>query len=66
MIPKIIQGYKAAVTRKLGFSLWQRSYFDNIVKSDDELQNIQRYIQNNPVTWEQDRFFCKLTAYHRP
>jgi len=63
MVPKIVQGYKAAVTRKLGFSLWQRSYFDIIVKDDEELQHIQRYTQNNPITWQRDRFFCKLISY---
>ncbi|MCL2445715.1 MAG: transposase [Oscillospiraceae bacterium] len=59
MIPKIVQGYKAAVTRKVGFSLWQRSYFDSIVRDNKELQHIQHYIQNNPATWEKDQFFCK-------
>jgi len=59
-IPKIVQEYKAAVTRKIGFSLWHRSYYDNIIRDDDQLEIIRHYIKTNPATWEKDRFFCKL------
>jgi len=55
-IPAIVQAYKASVTRKLGFSLWQRSYWDNIVRSREDHVAIKRYIQNN-ATWEKDRFY---------
>jgi len=58
MLPLIIQAYKAAVTRKLGFSLWQRSYYENILHDKEEAELIRRYIENNPATWEKDRFYC--------
>ena len=34
--------------------LWQRNYYERIVRDDAALQKIQRYIQNNPVTWQTD------------
>ena len=34
--------------------LWQRNYYEHIVKDDFGLQKIQAYIQNNPSTWQAD------------
>jgi REP element-mobilizing transposase RayT len=33
--------------------LWQRRYFDRVVRSDRELSNIHEYIETNPYRWEQ-------------
>ena len=60
IIPKslgsIIRSYKAAVTRecrKYGhydFG-WQRNFYDRIIRSDKELNNIRDYIHNNVLQW---------------
>ncbi|HEX3044891.1 MAG TPA: transposase [Bacillota bacterium] len=34
--------------------LWQRNYYEHIVRSDDELFRIQNYIINNPIVWSRD------------
>jgi putative transposase len=34
---------------------WQRSFFDRIIRSDKEMENITNYIVNNPYNWEKDR-----------
>ncbi len=55
LLPKIIQQFKASVTRTIRATLgdysfdWQRSYYDHIVRNDRALENIRRYIANNPV-----------------
>jgi len=56
-LSSIVRAYKAAVTRRIGFSLWQRSFFDNILHDDDERRCIEEYIFKNPATWEKDRFY---------
>jgi len=53
-----IRTFKTLATKELGFSLWQRSYYDNIVHDDEEYVVIKRYIASNPITWEKDRFYC--------
>ena len=35
--------------------LWQRNYYEHIVRNDDELNRIREYIVNNPLQWEMDR-----------
>lgn len=36
--------------------LWQRNYFEHIIRSEISLGVISRYIKNNPVNWEKDCF----------
>jgi REP element-mobilizing transposase RayT len=34
--------------------LWQRNYYDHIVRDDDDLNRIREYIRDNPKNWETD------------
>lgn len=61
-IPSIVRSFKAAVTRKInqicqhkGTSLiWQRNYYEKIIKDEEMLNNVREYIINNPHNWEKD------------
>lgn len=37
--------------------LWQRNYFEHVVRNEHSLQKIVTYIQNNPRQWTEDRFY---------
>ena len=37
--------------------LWQRNYWEHVVRNDEELNKIREYIRNNPYTWEEDRLY---------
>jgi REP element-mobilizing transposase RayT len=57
----IIAGFKAAVTtkintleRKPGRKIWQRNYYDHIIRNPKELDEIRLYIEANPLNWHQD------------
>jgi putative transposase len=55
----VIRTYKGAVTtacrrEELGWFGWQRNYYDRIVRNDRELDNIRRYIFENPERWALD------------
>ena len=65
VIPKsigsIIRTFKAAVTRKvhdcndmIRQSIWQRNYYDHIIRDDVSLFFIQQYIELNPMLWHLD------------
>jgi len=57
-IPNMVQGLKGAVTRKIGFSFWQRSYHDHIIRNEADYLRIWQYIDENPAKWEEDRYYC--------
>jgi putative transposase len=39
--------------------LWQRNYYENIIRDENSYLRIAKYIENNPVKWCQDKFYCK-------
>lgn len=47
--------------RSLGYmkfdKLWQRNYFERVVRSEQELSNIREYIVENPKNWKKDKLF---------
>ena len=58
-----IAGFKSAVTKrskalseKSQKSVWQRNYYDHIIRNDDDLVRVREYIINNPAHWHKDRF----------
>jgi REP element-mobilizing transposase RayT len=40
---------------QIGTPVWQKSFYDRIVRNERELERIQKYIFYNPIQWEQDR-----------
>jgi transposase len=37
--------------------LWQRSFYEHIIRDDKDYERIASYIENNPLQWELDRFY---------
>jgi hypothetical protein len=35
--------------------LWQRNYYDRIIRNDTEMDRIRHYIINNPAQWDKDK-----------
>ncbi len=35
--------------------VWQRNYYEHIIRDRESLNKIQKYIINNPLSWENDR-----------
>jgi REP element-mobilizing transposase RayT len=53
----IIRGFKSAVSRQMGFSVWQRDMYEHIIRDANDYWRIIKYVENNPTTWETDRFY---------
>ena len=58
-ISNMVQGLKGAVTRRLGFSIWQRSFHDHIIRDEAEYQRIWLYIDENPQRWNEDCYYTE-------
>ena len=54
-IGKIIRSWKTLTSKAAGFSIWQRSYYDHIIRNEQEYMEIARYIEGNPGKWCEDR-----------
>lgn len=56
-VSQIIQQFKGAVTKQAGFPIWQSRFYDHVVRSEKDLQDIVTYIENNPARWAEDEYF---------
>jgi putative transposase len=61
-LPTIVRLYKAAVTRRInevrnapGVPIWQRNYYEHIIRDQASLDRIRAYIADNPSRWASDR-----------
>ena len=60
LLSKVIKSFKNAVTKDIkeispdADFRWQRSFYDHIIRDDEGLEEIRRYIVQNPLKWELD------------
>ena len=58
-ISTIVRHMKGFATRNIGYSVFQKSFHDRIIRNDVEYQMVWQYIDNNPALWEQDCFYTE-------
>ena len=51
-IGSIIRGFKIGVTLQMGYSPWQRNYYEHIIRTRESYARIVQYIAQNPVRWQ--------------
>ena len=56
-ISRVIKQFKGSITKKIGVSIWQRSYHDHIIRNEQDYCRIAEYIENNPAKWMEDIYF---------
>jgi len=54
-----IRGVKTLNWTPFNGKLWQRNYWEHIIRDEQSYQTISDYIINNPSKWEYDKFFIK-------
>jgi putative transposase len=60
-LPEIVRAFKSYSARQVnylrhtpGSPVWQRNYYERVVRNEDELRQMAAYILNNPLGWETD------------
>jgi putative transposase len=61
-LPEIVRAFKTFSARRInaargttGEAVWQRNYYEHIIRNDVSLNRIREYIIDNPLRWESDR-----------
>jgi REP element-mobilizing transposase RayT len=56
-----VAGFKSAATKRinairstLGLPVWQRNYYEHVIRDEDDLDRVRRYIAENALRWEED------------
>lgn len=57
----LVGGFKGMVTKQINAHrgipdapVWQRNFYEHIIRDEDGLRHIREYIAGNPATWESD------------
>ncbi len=56
-ISTVINQFKGYVTKQIGFSMWQKSFHDHVIRNEEDYQNHWRYIDENPARWVEDEYY---------
>ena len=56
-ISKIIKHFKTNITREIEYSIWQKSFYEHIIRNEKEYLKIKEYIKNNVINWRKDKYF---------
>jgi len=61
-LPEIIRAFKTFSSRQInelrktsGIPVWQRNYYDHVIRRDESLDKIREYIETNPLRWALDQ-----------
>ena len=58
---RLVGAFKTVSTKRInelrgtpGLTVWQRNYYEHIIRDEEELNRVRQYIIDNPTCWEQD------------
>ncbi|MBM3262027.1 MAG: transposase [candidate division Zixibacteria bacterium] len=61
-LPEIVRAFKTFSARRInpwrhtpGTPVWQRNYYEHIIRNEESLHRIRQYIADNPARWTEDR-----------
>ena len=60
-LPEIVRAFKSFSARRInalryteGIPVWQRNYYEHVIRNEREMDRIARYIESNPLRWADD------------
>ena len=56
-ISTVVRLMKGAVSKRAGYSVWQKGFYDHVVRGENDYRDIWMYIEGNPSKWLEDRLF---------
>ena len=45
---------KGYVTKQIGKPIWQKLFYDHVIRTREDFAEHMRYIEDNPLKWQQD------------
>ena len=56
-IERLVRTWKTLITKELGERIWQRSYYDHVIRDEQDYRMIGEYIIGNPGKWAEDKYY---------
>jgi len=58
-ISQKVKSFKIMVSKTIGKSIFQRSFYDHIIRDEADYIRICEYIENNPSKWTEDKYYVE-------
>ena len=59
-VSNVIKQFKGYASKKAGRVIWQKSFYDHVIRNEEDYLKIWEYIDNNPYRWKEDSLYCPL------
>jgi len=56
-ISTVVRLLKGTVTKEAGFPVWQKGFYDHVIRNDNDYRDIWNYIEGNPGKWSEDKLY---------
>ena len=56
-ISTVVRLMKGTVSKQAGLSVWQKGFYDHVIRNDNDYREIWNYIEGNPGRWTEDKLF---------
>ena len=52
-----IRSFKKLASQKIGTAIWQRSFYDHVIRCEEDYRRVWQYIDDNPARWAEDEYY---------
>lgn len=59
-ISTVVRLMKGAVSKQANVSVWQKGFYDHVVRNERDYQEIWNYIEGNPGKWAEDKLYVSM------
>ena len=56
-ISTVVRLMKGTVYKQAGFAVWQKGFYDHVIRNDNDYRDIWNYIEGNPSKWAEDKLY---------
>ena len=53
-ISNVVRHVKGCISKAVGFSVWQKGFYDHVIRNEADYQGVWSYIEGNPAKWHED------------
>ena len=53
----VINQLKGIVTKRSGKQIWQKGFYDQVIRSESDFRSVGEYIEYNPAKWKTDDYY---------
>ena len=56
-ISTVVRLMKSTVSKQAGFPIWQKGFYDHVIRNEGDYRDIWNYIEGNPSKWTEDKLY---------